>query len=138
MLISTTVLLKGQEIKRISDSDKKFFDGLTDDEKFLSLKMATNSYVDLREVIDRANDRQEILSDELKKTNEALKKKYLDHSLSLSVLAGIDTKLHIDCYAILQYKRYLLYNRAYITVGGAFKFYDSYGGGLLFGLGINF
>ena len=58
MLISAAVILKGQEIKRINDSDKKFFDSLTDDEKFLSLKTATNSYVDLREVIDRANDRE--------------------------------------------------------------------------------
>ena len=133
-----TVLLNGQEIRKISDSDRKIFDALTEDEKFLSLKVATNSYVDLRAVLERANDRTDILAKELEDSNKMLKKKYPDHSLSLSVLAGIDTDLRIDCYAILAYNRYLLYNRAYITVGGAFKFYDSYGGGLLFGIGINF
>lgn len=134
-MILMTVHLIGQEI---NDNDKKVWDKLTDSEKWESYKIAHNSYLRLKDLYDKKNDSINMLSDDLEKTNKLLKSKYPDNGIGVQILAGLDYKLGVDCYAVLFYKKYIFYDKVYFQAGLGFKFYDTYGGGVNLGLGFNF
>jgi hypothetical protein len=133
-----------ENLKEITDADRKTnWDNLTADEKWESFKTDYNCYIRLKKLYDKKDSNETILIDNLDKTNKLLSQKELKNSIGLFILAGLSynnltQKLNADCYAGLSYKKYFAWNRAYIEFGAAFKFYDSFGGALQFGLGINF
>jgi hypothetical protein len=140
IMILTIHLLIGQEI---NDKDIGTWNKLSDVEKWESYKIAHNSYIRLKLLYDKKSDNENMLIDDLEKTNKLLNKKDIKNSIGLFVLAGLGydislQKINPDCYVGLNYKRFFAWEHAYIEFGGAFKFYDEFGGALQFGLGINF
>jgi alpha-amylase/alpha-mannosidase (GH57 family) len=133
MIFSINQKINSLETNDINEkSIKEYFknyDKLSNEEKKEDMKNLTNSFLELKDLYERSQKRENILDKDLKDTTEKLENKYYpEHSLSMFALFGRDISTEFDCYAGLEYKYYFWEGRGYLGFGAAVKIYDQFGG----------
>ncbi len=123
--------MNGQEIKNLDlDKYRDVWDSLSEDDKWESYKIAYQSYNDLYKLYQNMSTRETTLINDLEKSNELLKKKFVKYGIGLFVLGGLTQELRADVYTGINFDFFFLNGRVAISPMLAVKIYDKLGGSL--------